>query len=50
MKNEELFKAREGKLHAIAKASQYQFPTGDIEVMLREIESGRSLRRLCARN
>ena len=30
----------EAKLRAIAKASQYEFPTADIDVMLEEIESG----------
>ena len=30
----------EAKLQAIAKASQYEFPTADIDVMLEEIESG----------
>ncbi len=34
---------REAKLRAIADASQCQFPTADIDVMLREIEAGRWL-------
>ena len=45
-----LLKARNGqsgvaeaKLQAIAKASQYEFPTADIGVMLEEIESSYSL-------
>ena len=29
------------KLRAIADASRHEFPTGDIEVMLQEIDSGR---------
>ena len=33
----------DAKLRAIAEASQHQFPTADIEVMLREIESGRRI-------
>ena len=42
-----LRKARNGqsgiaeiKLQAIAKASQHEFPTADIDVMIEEIESG----------
>ena len=31
------------KLRAIADASRYEFPTADIYVMLREIESGRRI-------
>jgi hypothetical protein len=31
----------EEKLDTIRKAAQYQFPTGDIETMLEEIERGR---------
>ena len=31
----------ETKLRAIADASRHEFPTADIEIMLREIESGR---------
>ena len=34
----------EAKLRAVAEASRYQFPTADIEVMLREIEAGQRLR------
>lgn len=34
----------DAKLRAIADASGHQFPTDDIETMLREIEAGRSLR------
>ena len=30
----------DGKLAAIRAAFQHEFPTGDIDVMLREIESG----------
>ena len=30
----------ETKLRAIADASRHEFPTADIEIMLREIESG----------
>ncbi len=33
----------EAKLRAIADASRHEFPTADIELMLREIESGRRL-------
>lgn len=33
----------EAKLRAIAKAAQHQFPTADIDAMLREIEEGRRL-------
>ena len=33
----------EAKLRAIADASRHQFPTADIEVMLREIEVGQRL-------
>ena len=44
MKSGELLEAREAKLRAIAKASRYQFPTADMEVMLSEIESGRDSR------
>ena len=33
----------ETKLRAIADASRHEFPTADIEIMLREIESGRRL-------
>ena len=36
--------AVEAKLRALAEASRYQFPTADIEVMLREIEAGQRLR------
>ena len=38
-------KSVEAKLRAIEKASQYNFPTADIDVMLREIEEGRNLSR-----
>ena len=31
------------KLRAIAYASRHEFPTADIEIMLREIDSGRHL-------
>ena len=34
----------EAKLRAVAEASRHQFPTADIEVMLREIEAGQHLR------
>ena len=34
----------EAKLRAVADASRYQFPTADIDVMLREIEAGDRLR------
>ena len=34
----------EGKFRALIKASQYSFPTGDIEDMLRETEAGRWVR------
>lgn len=34
----------EAKLRAVAEASRYQFPTADIDVMLREIEAGDRLR------
>ncbi len=34
----------EAKLRAVAEASCYQFPTADIDVMLREIEAGDRLR------
>ena len=33
----------EAKLRAIADASRHDFPTADIEVMLREIEAGQRL-------
>ena len=33
----------DAKLRAITDASRHEFPTADIEVMLREIESGRRL-------
>ena len=33
----------EAKLRAIANASRHEFPTADIEVMLREIEAGQRL-------
>ena len=33
----------EAKLRAIADASRHEFPTADIEIMLREIESRRNL-------
>ena len=33
----------QAKLRAIAEASRYEFPTADIETMLREIEEGRKL-------
>lgn len=36
--------AIEAKLRAVAEASRYQFPTADIDVMLREIEAGDRLR------
>ncbi len=32
----------EAKLRAIADASRHQYPTADIEVMLREIEAGQT--------
>ena len=35
--------AAEAKLRAIADASCHEFPTADIEVMLREIEEGQRL-------
>ncbi len=35
--------AVEAKLRAIANASRHEFPTADIEVMLREIEAGQRL-------
>ena len=45
--HQELSKAKDGypgtveaKLRAIAKASQYEFPTANIDVMLEEIELG----------
>lgn len=34
----------EAKLRAIAGASKHDFPTGDTEDMLREIEAGQRLR------
>lgn len=34
----------EAKLRAVAEASRYQFPTADIDVMLRQIEAGDRLR------
>lgn len=34
----------EAKLSAVAEASRYQFPTADIDVMLREIKAGDRLR------
>ena len=34
-------KTKESKLRAIAEASRHQFPTADIDVMLKEIETGR---------
>ncbi len=33
----------EAKLRAIANASRHEFPTADIEVMIREIEAGQRL-------
>ena len=33
----------EAKLRAIASASRHEFPTADIEVMIREIEAGQRL-------
>ena len=36
--------AADAKLRAIAEASRHEFPTGDIDVMLSEIESGRPSR------
>ena len=33
----------EAKLAAVAEAARHEFPTADIDVMLREIESGRGL-------
>ena len=33
----------EAKLRAIAKAARHEFPTADIDVILREIEEGRRL-------
>ena len=36
-------KSVEAKLRAIEKASRYNHPTADIDVMLREIEEGRGL-------
>ena len=33
----------EAKLRVIADASRHEFPTADIEVMLREIEAGQQL-------
>ena len=33
----------EAKLGAVAEASRYQFPTADIDVILREIEAGQRL-------
>ncbi len=36
-------KTVEAKLQAIAEASRHQHPTADIEVLLAEIEAGRSL-------
>ena len=33
----------DAKLRVIAEASQHNFPTADIEVMLREIEAGQRL-------
>ena len=46
MMNDEQIGAMEAKLRAIAKASRYQFPTADIDVMLREMDSGRDIRGL----
>ena len=34
----------DAKLRAVAEASRYQFPTADIDGMLREIEAGQRLR------
>lgn len=33
----------DAKLRAIADASRHEFPTADIDVMLKEIESGRQI-------
>ena len=33
----------DAKLRAIAEAARHEFPTADIDVMLREIEAGRRL-------
>ena len=33
----------EARLAAVAEAARHEFPTADIDVMLREIESGRGL-------
>ncbi len=33
----------EAKLRAIADASRHEFPTADIEMMLREIEAGQRI-------
>ena len=35
--------AVDAKLAAVAEAARHEFPTADIDVMLREIESGRGL-------
>ena len=40
-------KAIETKLRAIREAARYNYPTADIDVMLREIEEGRDARDLC---
>ena len=37
-------RSSEAKLRAIADAYSHQFPTADIDDMLREIEAGRNLR------
>ncbi len=34
----------DAKLRAVAEASRHQFPTADIDGMLREIEAGQRLR------
>ena len=37
-------RSSEAKLRAIADAYSHQFPTADVDDMLREIEAGRNLR------
>ena len=35
--------ASEARLAAVAEAARHEFPTADIDIMLRKIESGRGL-------
>jgi hypothetical protein len=40
MRRDRSLLAADGKIDAVRRASQHGFPTGDIDAMLREIETG----------